>query len=521
MNNKIAIIGGGFSGIYALKYCIQENLNCKLFESSDSIGGVWKYDKNPGGVLNNTYASSSVTYLQPTDFPFPDDTAEFPHHSKVYKHLLDYVEHFNLNQYIQLNTYINKITKKYNKWYVNYNKNNTEINEVFDKVIICTGINQNVNIPKDKVFNNFDKNKIIHSHYYEQNKDKFKDKNILVVGGGETAHDIACDLSRISNKVYVSIRNGQWFQGKIFSAYEPADLYFNRYMHFLSTIILQSFIGFVNELLWGTGGSGIKQWKPPSYSGLSFTTYSESTFTKGREILLWIAKGKVFPRKNILNIKNNTIYFENDKVKVDYIVLCTGYNISHLQKLLPNINYDKYKYKLIFDPDDTSLSYCGYIRPIITSLTLVAELQARLISKVYSNKIQLPNEKKMKQIITKDNKKNKRKFKKNYNRLNYIINPYSYCDDIASLIGCKPNMFKLFFTNNKLWKNIFFYPWSQFHYTINSDNEKTRNISITQLNKNKNSICGKRLFFWSILVSVVVVITVLLIFIPILKYSIK
>ena len=116
MNVKVAIIGGGFSGIYALKYCVQEKLKCKLFESSDSIGGVWKYDKNKsGGVLKNTYASSSITFLHPTDYPFPNNTPEFPHHSVIYNHLVDYVKYFDLNQYIQLHTYITNITKKNNK----------------------------------------------------------------------------------------------------------------------------------------------------------------------------------------------------------------------------------------------------------------------------------------------------------------------------------------------------------------------------------------------------------------------
>ena len=117
MNIKVAIIGGGFSGIYALKYCIQEKLNCHLFESSNSIGGVWKYNKKKsGGVLKNTYASSSLTFLHPTDYPFPDETPEFSHHSIIYDHLVNYVKYFDLNKHIQFNTSITNITKKKNKW---------------------------------------------------------------------------------------------------------------------------------------------------------------------------------------------------------------------------------------------------------------------------------------------------------------------------------------------------------------------------------------------------------------------
>jgi len=505
MNVKVAIIGGGFSGIYALKYCVQEKLKCKLFESSDSIGGVWKYDKNKsGGVLKNTYASSSITFLHPTDYPFPNNTPEFPHHSVIYNHLVDYVKYFDLNQYIQLHTYITNITKKNNKWIVNYLKDDTNITELFDKIIICTGVHQNINIPNDINFNEFDKKKIIHSHYYEQNREKFKGKNVMIIGGGETAHDIACDLSTISNKVYMSIRKGQWFQGKIVGPYESADLYFNRYMIYIWCKPFAKWIGFLNEFIWGKGGTGIEKWKPNS-------TYGDSFLTKGRECLLWIAKGKIIPCSGITKIDNSNIYCNDEIINADYIILCTGYNNSHLKKILPNIDYNKNKYKLIFDPDDTSLSYCGFIRPFITSLPLVSELQARLISNVYSNKVELPDKNSIMKTIKKDDDRRKSRFSKDYDRLNYLINPYTYCDEISNLIGCKPNMFKLFFTNHRLWRTMFFFPWSQFHYTINSDNEKTKKISIEQLEKTRNSLAGKRLKYLANIGTICVAIVLLII----------
>ena len=69
---RIAIIGGGFAGIYNLKYCIQEGLECVLFESTNDLGGVWKYRPDqPGGFLKDGHVSSSIHFLHPTDFPFP------------------------------------------------------------------------------------------------------------------------------------------------------------------------------------------------------------------------------------------------------------------------------------------------------------------------------------------------------------------------------------------------------------------------------------------------------------------
>ena len=54
-------------------------------------------------------------------------------------------------------------------------------------------------------------------------------------------------------------------------------------------------------------------------------------------------------------------------------------------------------------------------------------------------------------------------------------------------------MLKLFFTNHSLWRTLFFSPWSQFHYTINSNNEKTKKIAIDKLDQIKKSISGQKL----------------------------
>ena len=496
METRVAIIGGGFSGIYALKYCIQEKLDCILFEGSDSIGGRWKYNaESPGSIYKNTCSSSSLAFLHPVDYPFPDDTPEFPHHSLIYEHLENYVEHFELTEHIKLSTYIEKIIKEDDKWKLFYIKNGQEIKEVFDKVIVCTGIHQVPFMPEEKIYENFiDPYKIIHSHNFNIRRDEIKDKKILIVGGGEAAHDIACDLAPNNNKLYMSIRNGRWFQeqkqGEVL-----IDLVFNRFLKNIWCNPIAHIISYMKEYLWGEGGSGIKVWKPNK-------SYFNSFITKGREHLSWISKGRIEPCGKIIDIEKNSIIFEDKKVDVDYIILCTGYQNTHLIKLLPNIKTETKNYKLIFNINDPSLSYCGFARPILTSLSSISELQAQLISKVYSNKIELPKKKLM--LSDKDS------YIINNHRINYLINPYIYSDELADLIGCKPNLITLFFKDHILWRQLFFHPWSQFHYTINSENEDIKKISRTYLTKLQKTVTAERLKRYTITLFTLLILIILL-----------
>lgn len=43
MVQKICVIGAGSSGLTAIKCCLDENLEPTCFESSDDIGGLWRF----------------------------------------------------------------------------------------------------------------------------------------------------------------------------------------------------------------------------------------------------------------------------------------------------------------------------------------------------------------------------------------------------------------------------------------------------------------------------------------------
>ncbi|OQR70869.1 dimethylaniline monooxygenase-like [Tropilaelaps mercedesae] len=52
---KVAILGGGASGITAVKSCVEEGLDVVCYERTSNIGGLWRYTDEPefgrGGVM--------------------------------------------------------------------------------------------------------------------------------------------------------------------------------------------------------------------------------------------------------------------------------------------------------------------------------------------------------------------------------------------------------------------------------------------------------------------------------------
>jgi thioredoxin reductase len=493
MNTKIhdtCIIGGGISGIYSLKYCLENNIkDVILFEKENNIGGIWNFNNKPGGVLKDTFASSSLFYLHPSDFPFPDNTPLFPHNLIVQEHLINYINHFNLKKYIEYNTEILSISKiptqntqintafnieEKNIWKVSIKNNiQTEV-YYFKKIIIATGTAQYPN-PIPSIFKNFT-GEIYHSHYF--NDKKYTKKKILIVGGGETASDIAVQLCN-DNSIYMSVYNGVWFQDRIFGADFPTDMLYNRFVY---NCFSKSFINYVIgtnvEKIWGVCGSGVDIWK------VKESGFLNSFYNKCRDVIHMISKGKVIPKKKIIEIKNKLVTFDdNSTTNFDIIITAIGYNLQ-FPFLNNNYNFD---YLHIFDPTDTSICFIGGIRPYVASIPMLIEFQAELIGLYYSNKIKLPTYNSMIKDINQSKLNQFKEFKKDYVRLNRIVDPFTYANKITKVTKTKPNPLYLLFSNPYLWFQYIFNPYTLFSYRLTHCNKIKKNIALMYMNKYHNT----------------------------------
>lgn len=57
MTRRVAVIGGGSSGLACIKCCLDEGLEPVCFESSDDIGGLWRFKVGAGWIF---FSSSSI-----------------------------------------------------------------------------------------------------------------------------------------------------------------------------------------------------------------------------------------------------------------------------------------------------------------------------------------------------------------------------------------------------------------------------------------------------------------------------
>ncbi|GFR03228.1 dimethylaniline monooxygenase 2 [Trichonephila clavata] len=123
-------------------------------------------------------------------------------------------------------------------------------------------------------------------------------------------------------------------------------------------------------------------------------------------------------------------------------------------------------YKCMFPPQlpHATLIIIGFVLPFGPGFPL-GELQCRWAVQVLAGKCKLPPKEKMYQEIKKRYKINSKRYtpsEKMSARVDYI----SYCDDIASQFGAKPDLLKLFFTDIKLFNHIMFGPSLSYQYRL-------------------------------------------------------
>ena len=491
------IIGAGISGLFTLKHLKELGIHDILvIDKNPYPFGVWNIKNHPS-VHEFTYCVSSKLYMTISDFPIPKEYPEFPHHSDILKYYKLYAKKFDLLKHVKSSiTVLN--TKKMGDYWIIYTKN--QVYKCKNLVIAGGTVNNSLNIPNDKIYDKFTGVKI-HSDNYEKYKcSEYKNKNILLLGVSDTSCDIAEEL-KINNNITMSSNKGVWLQNRNTGAYAPADMFYTRVFDLLIKNILGKkmidltfgrnwYLGI--PFWWGENGHGIEDWKTDS-------GYLNNYYVKSRDIVNSISKGQITAVGGIKDISNNEIYFKSNKNdKFDIIIFCTGYKPFGNLKFIDKKYYTNL-YKHIFSLEDNSLYFVGYIRPYLTSIPMVAELQSRWVAKEIKNNNSLPNKEQMFNEINIDKKNQKNEFPTCCERLKTIIDPYDYCNMVASKINAKPNLLKYITTDITLFIILLVNSWNHHYFRLNDESNEKRKIAyenIIELSSNYTSKNTANISFW-------------------------
>lgn len=213
----IAVIGAGPAGLCAVRHItkIDSNMTCVVYEQTSVLGGTWFYTDAIGTDEKGLPVHTSMYKSLKTNLP--KENMEFPgfplKHEKSYlpgeeihKYFVDYANYYDLTKHIKFHHKVCNVKPNSNGWEVTVTNllTNVESTSNFDAVMVCNGHYSQPHIPHIPGLECF-LGDIIHSYHYRV-PEPFRDKSVLVIGGGASGVDIVLDLAPVTSQLYFSHR---------------------------------------------------------------------------------------------------------------------------------------------------------------------------------------------------------------------------------------------------------------------------------------------------------------------------
>jgi hypothetical protein len=373
---KVCVIGAGPSGITALKNLIDQDLDVVCYDFNTEVGGNWIYNEklSHSSVFETTHIISSKTLSQYEDFTFDEfetGLPDYPSHDQLRHYFQAYATKFNLYPHIEFNTLVQSCElDESNQWVIKSIRDGVEKTERFSHLVVCNGHHWQPRLPQYP--GNFT-GKFMHSHEFK-NATPFKDQRILVIGGGNSACDVAVETSRVSKKTSISWRRGYRIVPKFLFG-KPSDVVASR-MAFLPTRLKFFFSELTVKIFSGSN----KNYGLPEPEHAITGTHP----TINEELLYKVRHGKVFPKGDIDHFEGEFVHFKDgSKEAFDTVIACTGYILEHPFFRKDFINYsegDVPLYLKMLHEKYENLFFVGMFQPL-GCIWPAAELQSKIAAR--------------------------------------------------------------------------------------------------------------------------------------------
>jgi cation diffusion facilitator CzcD-associated flavoprotein CzcO len=410
---RVAVIGAGSSGLAALKTLALAGVPVDCFEKGPQVGGNWVLD-NPNGqsaCYETLEINTSTSRMAYSDFPMPGHYPAYARHDQVAAYFESYVDHFALREAIAFDTEVVRVERTQQAthglgepldpqgWTVRtVGPDGTRVRE-YAVVIVANGHHWDPRLPEPAYPGHFDGEQI-HAHDY-RGQDQLHGRDVVVVGAGNSAMDIASVAARVARSAVISQRRGQWVLPK-FTAGIPSDLiavpgwapwWVTRARMRLGALL---------------GGS-------LAHYGLPHPEHapSRSHPVQSEEIRGALASGRLTARPGIRRLAGDRVLFtDGTSARADLLVWATGYRVTFPfldPGLLAAEDNDLPLFQRALHPDLPGLFFVGLLQPIGAVMPL-AEAQSRWIAELLRGEYALPTESELRARMQADHERQRSRF---------------------------------------------------------------------------------------------------------------
>src|SRR5262245_27542983 len=396
---EVAVIGAGSAGLAVLRAARDHGVAVECFERGSDVGGLWRYENDNG--LSGAYASLrtnvSRARMQFPGFPMPARYADFPHHGEMAAYLGAYADAFGLRPLIRFNTCVEQLEPgPRGTWSVTLDDG---VRRSFRAIVVAVGLFWNPRLPEYP--GSFD-GTVSHAHAY-RTPERFAGRRVLVVGGGQSAAELAVEVAQVAERTLMSVRGGvhvipRWIGRRPYDATDIAPL--NRLHWPLLNRVYRARVA-------RTLGPAPPAWPVPGHRLLEGIPIVSS------DLLPALRRGEVVPKPGIDRLLRDRVRFVDESEEcVDDIVYATGYRISvpFLPPGLVTIDGRRLPlYRRIVATAVDGLYFAGFVDAPGGLLPLV-EAQGRWIAAALSGRLRLPTADQMRRAIERPERRTRQRF---------------------------------------------------------------------------------------------------------------
>jgi cation diffusion facilitator CzcD-associated flavoprotein CzcO len=214
----VLVVGGGQAGLSIAARLTQLNVDTLIVDREQRIGDNWR-NRYHALTLHNQVHVNHLPYM-----PFPPNWPSYIPKDKVAGWFEAYAESMELNYWTGTDFAGGAYDEQEARWLVELRLADGNTRKMHPRhVVMATGVSDIPNLPNIPGLDDFG-GKIIHSSEFDQGSD-WTDGNVLIIGTGNSGHDIAQDLYSHGANVTLVQRNPTLIVSVEPSAQLPYALY--------------------------------------------------------------------------------------------------------------------------------------------------------------------------------------------------------------------------------------------------------------------------------------------------------
>ncbi len=414
-SHRVCVIGAGIAGLVTAKVLHQDGFEVHLFEKDTDLGGTWAPSRTYPGLRTN---NSKRTY-EFSDFPYPEETTDFPSADDVCNYLNAYADHFQIRPLIQFQSLVTDVSRSDgdpDKLVVSVLSGEERQHEAvhkFDFVVVCNGVLHEPYIPHFEGLSGFT-GQVLHSSAVREDSYNHGD-NVIVVGARKSALDCAAWAAKQNVSPVLLFRKPHWMVPRYLPNGTPGDwLQISRfislllpYYHAKPSYRLMQILGWPLARLWWGLLTVIwpKELKmPDALKPVERLPFGFEQIGVGDDFYVAINEGTANLKKgSIRRFESNSVELDTgERLPADVVIFAAGWtqNVGFLgaelrEEIAPSGRLQLYRQ--ILPPKVRNIGFVGYASSIACQFT--AEIGAHWLSEHFLGSLELPRREEMKSDI--------------------------------------------------------------------------------------------------------------------------